>query len=147
MLTMVVSTTAVKEAAHSNTSAKFLRVTGNLRLLRLPRENVRHLPDEDFGEFSLFVGVIRVELGDDQSSKARVRGEHTQGCHGIPKGQARIVLGHVGHGEVQEVDHVHVEVHHEPPRSRRQDRKSTRLNSSHANISYAVFCLKKKEAY
>src|SRR5947209_12869688 len=28
--------------------------------------------------------------------------------------------------------------------SRGQDRKSTRLNSSHANISYAVFCLKKK---
>src|SRR5947209_15457849 len=32
---------------------------------------------------------------------------------------------------------------------RSADRKSTRLNSSHANISYAVFCLKKKkdEAY
>src|SRR3712207_8994733 len=28
---------------------------------------------------------------------------------------------------------------------RLQDRKSTRLNSSHANISYAVFCLKKKK--
>src|ERR1035437_4364752 len=28
--------------------------------------------------------------------------------------------------------------------ARRRDRKSTRLNSSHANISYAVFCLKKK---
>src|SRR3712207_7009588 len=27
----------------------------------------------------------------------------------------------------------------------RRDRKSTRLNSSHANISYAVFCLKKKK--
>src|SRR3712207_6889015 len=27
------------------------------------------------------------------------------------------------------------------------DRKSTRLNSSHANISYAVFCLKKKKQY
>src|SRR3712207_8876392 len=27
---------------------------------------------------------------------------------------------------------------------RASDRKSTRLNSSHANISYAVFCLKKK---
>src|SRR3712207_7825447 len=27
------------------------------------------------------------------------------------------------------------------------DRKSTRLNSSHANISYAVFCLKKKTHY
>src|SRR3712207_9265948 len=29
----------------------------------------------------------------------------------------------------------------------RVDRKSTRLNSSHANISYAVFCLKKKNAH
>src|SRR3712207_5863767 len=28
-----------------------------------------------------------------------------------------------------------------------EDRKSTRLNSSHANISYAVFCLKKKTSY
>src|SRR6266853_5045075 len=28
---------------------------------------------------------------------------------------------------------------------RRQDRKSTRLNSSHSQISYAVFCLKKKK--
>src|SRR3712207_7658607 len=28
-----------------------------------------------------------------------------------------------------------------------EDRKSTRLNSSHANISYAVFCLKKKHIY
>src|SRR5258707_3882098 len=28
---------------------------------------------------------------------------------------------------------------------KRPDRKSTRLNSSHANISYAVFCLKKKK--
>src|SRR3712207_8494001 len=39
--------------------------------------------------------------------------------------------------------------HHrpEPPRLRKTqgDRKSTRLNSSHANISYAVFCLKKKQ--
>src|SRR3712207_8534097 len=38
-----------------------------------------------------------------------------------------------------------------PPRppvqsERPQDRKSTRLNSSHANISYAVFCLKKKKS-
>src|SRR5947209_17292595 len=29
---------------------------------------------------------------------------------------------------------------------RQRDRKSTRLNSSHANISYAVFCLKKKKS-
>src|SRR5436190_12901365 len=31
------------------------------------------------------------------------------------------------------------------PRRRRRDRKSTRLNSSHTVISYAVFCLKKKK--
>src|SRR3712207_8582283 len=30
-------------------------------------------------------------------------------------------------------------------KKREKDRKSTRLNSSHANISYAVFCLKKKK--
>src|SRR3712207_7708235 len=41
---------------------------------------------------------------------------------------------------------------HQPTRRRerqmkrfKSDRKSTRLNSSHANISYAVFCLKKKK--
>src|SRR3712207_8597967 len=34
-----------------------------------------------------------------------------------------------------------VQEHHQV----REDRKSTRLNSSHANISYAVFCLKKKK--
>src|SRR3712207_8126471 len=35
----------------------------------------------------------------------------------------------------------------EPPDPALLDRKSTRLNSSHANISYAVFCLKKKKTY
>src|SRR3712207_8274552 len=37
-----------------------------------------------------------------------------------------------------------VERHDAVPAQPEQDRKSTRLNSSHANISYAVFCLKKK---
>src|SRR3712207_7363949 len=35
--------------------------------------------------------------------------------------------------------------HPEQALTRDEDRKSTRLNSSHANISYAVFCLKKKK--
>src|SRR3712207_9143961 len=45
----------------------------------------------------------------------------------------------------------HLEAYEDPWRARaasgtgRSDRKSTRLNSSHANISYAVFCLKKKK--
>src|SRR2546430_13486233 len=34
-----------------------------------------------------------------------------------------------------------------PPQGRSLDRKSTRLNSSHSQISYAVFCLKKKKSY
>src|SRR5690554_489918 len=33
------------------------------------------------------------------------------------------------------------------PVTRGEDRKSTRLNSSHVRISYAVFCLKKKKTY
>src|SRR5258707_8541960 len=45
--------------------------------------------------------------------------------------------GAVEHRDDDEEDH-HRGVHSE-------DRKSTRLNSSHANISYAVFCLKKKK--
>src|SRR3712207_8131688 len=39
---------------------------------------------------------------------------------------------------IQRIDEAHLFRRH-------QDRKSTRLNSSHANISYAVFCLKKKK--
>src|SRR3712207_8400504 len=41
------------------------------------------------------------------------------------------------HGDYSEFYRVHRRVI--------EDRKSTRLNSSHANISYAVFCLKKKK--
>src|SRR3712207_7068621 len=39
----------------------------------------------------------------------------------------------------------HLRRYAEAPDRAGEDRKSTRLNSSHANISYAVFCLKKKE--
>src|SRR2546430_9684161 len=35
--------------------------------------------------------------------------------------------------------------HSNPPPGCAKDRKSTRLNSSHSQISYAVFCLKKKK--
>src|SRR5689334_23421039 len=47
-------------------------------------------------------------------------------------------LDHVVHGFV---DAFHHRRQHVP----RRDRKSTRLNSSHSSISYAVFCLKKKK--
>src|SRR3712207_8825487 len=51
----------------------------------------------------------------------------------VVDGRRGVVVGVAGeaHGEAEAV-------------GRLSDRKSTRLNSSHANISYAVFCLKKK---
>src|SRR3712207_7618777 len=59
---------------------------------------------------------VAVELGEHDAVELRDRGELLGDVDGV-------LAGH-------RVDH--------------QDRKSTRLNSSHANISYAVFCLKKK---
>src|SRR3712207_6988537 len=54
--------------------------------------------------------------------------------------QGRHVDDGVGGVEAQAVDVVVAQ-----PHDGVVDRKSTRLNSSHANISYAVFCLKKKK--
>src|SRR3712207_7071620 len=54
---------------------------------------------------------------------------------------------HAGEGfRVRRVDHAE-RVHRTRRARTRRDRKSTRLNSSHANISYAVFCLKKKKIF
>src|SRR6267154_4211487 len=47
---------------------------------------------------------------------------------------------HVPHGDAR-----HRALEHPVRRLGAQDRKSTRLNSSHPSISYAVFCLKKKK--
>src|SRR5438445_5930488 len=60
--------------------------------------------------------------------------------HGVARG---------GQGQAQELAHARVVLDHHDHGATRPahapDRKSTRLNSSHANISYAVFCLKKKK--
>src|SRR2546427_9335964 len=58
-------------------------------------------------------------------------------AHGLDQleGHRRVTAGDVD--ERSPVDHAE-------PRQR-EDRKSTRLNSSHSQISYAVFCLKKKK--
>src|SRR3712207_8936218 len=45
----------------------------------------------------------------------------------------------------KKIEHLEAENARQRAELERQDRKSTRLNSSHANISYAVFCLKKKQ--
>src|SRR3712207_7931536 len=68
------------------------------------------------------------------------RREHRGGTRGHP---------HPGHldrrGRHRPARHPRPRRRHRPERVPRADRKSTRLNSSHANISYAVFCLKKKK--
>src|SRR5690606_41706207 len=48
--------------------------------------------------------------------------------------------------EILNPQHIHLDLDIDPKLSwaLRKDRKSTRLNSSHVKISYAVFCLKKK---
>src|SRR2546427_6947005 len=60
----------------------------------------------------------------------------------------RSLLGEIGRGAQPVLQVVLVERFIETGRHRLQvvaDRKSTRLNSSHSQISYAVFCLKKKK--
>src|SRR3712207_7211299 len=65
------------------------------------------------------------------------RADARQGAHAVPRGRG---VGGAG-----------LPARRPAARDRRRvddagpDRKSTRLNSSHANISYAVFCLKKKK--
>src|SRR3712207_7902027 len=61
--------------------------------------------------------------------------------------QARDVHGLVPHHLVLEVAVLPARVAVDVEDVDLRDRKSTRLNSSHANISYAVFCLKKKKRY
>src|SRR3712207_7105210 len=73
------------------------------------------------------------------------RGDHERQSPRRQRGGHRLVGDrghHLGRRQRREGDQ------HEPRRRGLllvQDRKSTRLNSSHANISYAVFCLKKKK--
>src|SRR2546426_8725448 len=54
-------------------------------------------------------------------------------------------IGHRPGAEGAGHDHVAHEAEHPAGERRDADRKSTRLNSSHLVISYAVFCLKKKK--
>src|SRR5437762_8804558 len=61
----------------------------------------------------------------------------------LPRGPARRPVLRAGCDSCCDADHLGCGRH--TGASRLQDRKSTRLNSSHRCISYAVFCLKKKK--
>src|SRR3712207_4340021 len=89
--------------------------------------------------------VAGVELAADDPAGERVLDVPAYRPRERPGAELRVVallceelLGRVGD---LDGDLLALEVLVEPAE---QDRKSTRLNSSHANISYAVFCLKKK---
>src|SRR2546426_5463044 len=80
----------------------------------------------------------RVEVGGVVRRRA--------GAASVPGAGAAGAAGRAGARAVPLMAHERGEVPLEPPLDRqRQDRKSTRLNSSHLVISYAVFCLKKKK--
>src|SRR5690606_41986106 len=54
-----------------------------------------------------------------------------------------VVVLHLGVHETRDIAHAQMQDHYWEEEV--EDRKSTRLNSSHVKISYAVFCLKKKK--
>src|SRR2546430_13473530 len=90
---------------------------------------------------------------DDRVSAARAEPDvagAAPGAHGIAQ-RARRAVEHVDLAARQRA-HIHLGVvrrdrDEEGVAALRRDRKSTRLNSSHSQISYAVFCLKKKKTH
>src|SRR3712207_7757170 len=62
-----------------------------------------------------------------------------------PAGRAERLVDELRQEGREHALHVRLLRHASDEGRREEDRKSTRLNSSHANISYAVFCLKKKK--
>src|SRR3712207_7685941 len=89
------------------------------------------------GDFLLAVSAeLRQRLNLGRVGAEELQGEVAAGLQGGKHGAGSSGCQHV-HGRLMGC--CHLDGQHG------LDRKSTRLNSSHANISYAVFCLKKKK--
>src|SRR5689334_24826159 len=85
---------------------------------------------------TLFRSLLQVLVGDRPiGDPARQVGMAEQAPH------------HLGHGEHRQQRHDVRQALVERGLVRQADRESTRLNSSHSSISYAVFCLKKKKKH
>src|SRR3712207_8923049 len=82
------------------------------------------------------------KLGADLGVEAMSLYNHVPNKDALLDGMVEVLLGEL---EVPSEKAGWEERVREAYRGFRRDRKSTRLNSSHANISYAVFCLKKKK--
>src|SRR3712207_7666236 len=90
-----------------------------------------------------YTTLFRSHLADDPVIQQALRaGEHLVLAHLRQLGDAAERARLEREAPLEEVEQPPVEVV-ERDRGAAGDRKSTRLNSSHANISYAVFCLKK----
>src|SRR5689334_24655190 len=75
----------------------------------------------------------------------RSRGEALERAHGLEVASRRFLGRHQHHGGATVGELAGVTGGDELALAHDGDRKSTRLNSSHSSISYAVFCLKKKK--
>src|SRR5207245_9083548 len=83
----------------------------------------------------------------DRAARGRAQGPRGRRGEGQGRGgsaRARRGAGQAGGGRGCEGGGRRGGAHPRRDRAPRADRKSTRLNSSHGSISYAVFCLKKK---
>src|SRR3712207_7631662 len=88
-----------------------------------------------------YTTLFRSDQGPETLGRLQLRAVGRQEHQADPLGDGQ-ALRSVPAGVVQHQDDVALSARADLPGE--GDRKSTRLNSSHANISYAVFCLKKK---
>src|SRR2546430_3439863 len=80
-------------------------------------------------------------LSRSRSKPARLKGNVFRARMKCAPGEAQCICNFSATSFVNNMEHRHEQLRRVPG-----DRKSTRLNSSHSQISYAVFCLKKKKA-
>src|SRR3712207_7502199 len=101
----------------------------------IAREVLAMLRKEDLG-----IGVSSIYAHQDKAKADELAGEY---------GIERVFTDYEALLREDKADFLYIAVvntaHYPMAREALLDRKSTRLNSSHANISYAVFCLKKKK--
>src|SRR5687768_17661247 len=89
--------------------------------------------------------IYTLSLHDALPIFPQVRGDVSPAAWPPDDGPAHLRAGRAAHGAGDGTGGVRPALRRRPQlRTRVRDRKSTRLNSSHGYISYAVFCLKKK---
>src|SRR2546427_4103500 len=117
-----------------NTAAAMIGISSGIGTPRLPSKSTAKTPR-----------YVKVSTNSCSASTASSPDERCYACSGPScsvadpdRGRRGGALDHVG-GRASHVDRLLV------LQVISQDRKSTRLNSSHSQISYAVFCLKKKK--